>query len=384
VYYLFWVYMLKHLLNRSSSQPHRVQSIWLNCSFRKKLTILLIVGATLPTGCVTHTLIKISEDQLLNKMRSSLQKDLSFFQQQQQQVETTHRLWAEGLASGIELAKLDTPSQTNLDSWLQNTADFTPSFYAITDTQGHTIAQKIQTLAIDSEALPTAQPVAPTYRSVSVATGIDLGQLAIVQAALQKERSLSGHEIVGAEVLQKLGLAQQAAIGVRAQKTAGLPPPKQPLPEGTYNLQQGKIGMLIIAVQPIKQNDRIVGTAIVGTLLNQNHTFVDRIRAETGVSTATLFAYDWRITTNVPTLDGNRRAIGTRAAREIAETVLQQGKPFVGTTNIVGQTYLTAYAPLYDYRHQLQPSQAKPIGILYVGNPDTKVVQGTQQLMSVG
>jgi signal transduction histidine kinase len=369
---------------------HTLQTAWINCSFRTKLAALLFVSAALPTGLVSYSLIHLAESQMHADMRASLQKDLAAFQQQQQQVEQNNALLAAGLAQAVETAdiKLDQPepTQQNQLNALVQSGEFKSSFYLITDAQGRVVTQKVQTIADASrvnESLATT-PTAPTYRTVSPAPGTTLSRLSIVQSALRTQRPLSGHELVNAELLQQLGLTPQSEIGIRAQKTAGLPPAKQPLPQDTYNLEQGKVGLIVMAVQPIKQNNQVVGTAIVGTLLNRNTALVDTIRQETGVSTVTLFAYDWRISTNVPTLDGKSRAIGTRAAREVAETVLQQGKTFSGITNIVGQVYLTAYAPLYDHRHQLNPAAATPIGMIYVGNPDTVIAAASRRLETVG
>jgi signal transduction histidine kinase len=374
-----------------------LQSAWLNCSFHTKLTIFLIVGATLPTSLVCYSLTQLAEDQLHEKMQRSLQKDLVFFQQQQQHLERDHALLADSLVKGVNHSKIDlkdfskTPIRsTDWQTFVQSSVEmgFTPSFYLLTDAQGRTIAQHLQVIAdspAQNEALANRQSSsAPTYRSVTVPVGINLGKLAIVQSALRHRKPLAGHEIINAEMISQLGLAQQATIGLRPQKIAGLASSKQPLPESTYPLQQGSIAMAIIAVKPIQRQNQIVGTAIVGTLLNRNSAIVDEICHQTGVSTATVFAYDWRISTNVPTLDGTQRAIGTRVAREVAETVLQHSKPFNGTTNIVGQPYLTAYTPLYDHHYQLNPNKAKAIGILYVGNPNTKVVEATQRLMWMG
>ncbi|BAU14992.1 two-component sensor histidine kinase [Leptolyngbya sp. NIES-3755] len=351
-----------------------------------------MTAAIVPTGIVSYSLIHLSEQQLIEKMQRVLENDLEFFQQQQQQLETQHLLLADGLAEEIETARINlaTAKSDRLKDVVQSSTDrdLTASFYLLTDAQGKTVAHKIRSIANlpdENEALPPEnQTVPPTYHLLTVPVGIDLSQLAIVQAALQNRRSFTGHEILNAAILKQLGLDQQASIGIRSQKKAGLSKAKQPLPEGIYDLEQGKVGIATIAVKPIVQNNQIVGTAIVGTLLNRNTALVDTIRHKTNSPTATLFAYDWRVSTNIPTLEGNRRAIGTRVAREVAETVLQQGKPFIGDTNIVGRTYMTAYAPLFDHRIQLNPSEAKPIGILYVGKPNTKAIEATHQLLLVG
>lgn len=375
---------------------HNLRTAWTNCPFRTKLAALLFISAALPTGLVSYSLIHLAEAQLQDNMRHSLQKDLASFQQQQQQLEHDNALLAAGLAQTVETTDIiinqpEPTQQAQLNALVQRLVetDTTPNFYLLTDAQGRIITQKVQAIADATsvnESLPVAAQTipAPTYRPVATSADIVLSRLAIVQSALRTRRSLSGHELVSADILQQLGLDEQADIGIRSQKVAGLPLAKQPLPQGTYNLEAGKVGLVVMAVQPIKQNNQIVGTAIVGTLLNRNTALVDRIRQKTGVSTVTLFAYDWRISTNVPTLDGQRRAIGTRAAREVSDTVLQQGQPFSGVTNIVGKLYLTAYAPLYDHRHQLDPTVAKPVGMVYVGNPDTLIAEATRRLEIVG
>lgn len=383
--------------------PHRMKphpfliaplrAIWFNCSFRKKLAFVLIAAAIVPTGIVSYSLIQLSEAQLLNKLHRVLETDLKFLQQQQQQLEAQHSSLARGLAQEVETANIDfTASASNrIDGLIKSSASMslTASFYLLTDAKGKTVAQKIRAIANppdEIEALPVkdSSVQAPIYYWLNVPVGIDLSQLAIVQAALRTERSLSGHEILSAEILQQLGLSDQASIGIRFQNITGLSDARKPLPEGTYNLEHGKIGIAAIAVYPIQRNNRIVGTAIVGTLLNRNTPLVDAVPQKTQSSTATLFAYDWRVSTNIPTLDGNRRAIGTRVAREVAETVLQQGKPFIGTTNVIGRTYLTAYAPLFDHRLQLNSGAAKPVGMLYVGMPKTQIIDATNQLVWVG
>ncbi len=100
--------------------------------------------------------------------------------------------------------------------------------------------------------------------------------------------------------------------------------------------------------------------------------------------TATIFAKDWRVTTNVPYSDNQTRAIGTRASREVANKVLNQREIFLGDANIVGTNYLTAYGPLYDHQKQLNPSAAKPIGMIYVGEPETGVQESQRNLEFIG
>jgi signal transduction histidine kinase len=381
--------------NSPKSIVHWGYARWINRQFRTKLTVLLILGAGLPTSLVLYGMAHVAKQQFLAKVQTSLQQDLAYFQQQMGQVHQENALLASSLAqqaAGMtdDFDPRDRLTSPQITQLLANPipASFPVSFYLITDAQGRVIGQNVKLLNADPKALEPlpqanqAPPIHPVPQRLPLQA--DLGQLPIVRDALATKQPLAGYEIAPAPVLQQLGLAPQADIGLRPQKTTGLPLAKQPLPEGTYNLEQGKMGLVSMAVQPIKQGNRVIGTAIVGTLLNRDSHWVDQIQQKTGVSTATIFAYDWRISTNVPTLDGRNRAIGTRASREVAETVLQQGKAFLGETNIVGQAYLTAYAPLYDHRYAMNPAQAKPIGILYVGDPMTRVHHTIGDLLWVG
>jgi methyl-accepting chemotaxis protein PixJ len=50
----------------------------------------------------------------------------------------------------------------------------------------------------------------------------------------------------------------------------------------------------------------------------------------------------------------------------------------------VGVDYITGYSPLYDHRQQLDPTTAKPIGIAFVGEPQTQVDRNLQQITLSG
>jgi methyl-accepting chemotaxis protein len=201
---------------------------------------------------------------------------------------------------------------------------------------------------------------------------------------LKLSRPLSGYELLNRKVLQNLGLDQQANIGLRKQKTEGLPDPKKPYPEGTFDVESGKVGFVLMATQPIQLAGKQVGTAVIGTLINRNFELIDRLKDVTGVSTATIFAQDWRVSTNVPYTDKQTRAIGTRVAREVADKVLNKAQVFLGKTNIIGIDYLTGYSPIYDHRHQIDAKAAKPVGIAYVGEPQISVDANIKQIVLTG
>ncbi|MBB4097276.1 methyl-accepting chemotaxis protein [Sphingomonas kyeonggiensis] len=101
---------------------------------------------------------------------------------------------------------------------------------------------------------------------------------------------------------------------------------------------------------------------------------VDEIKTLVG-GTATIFAGDTRITTNVLKPDGSR-AVGTPlAAGPAKDAVLGDGKPYRGSADILGKPFFTAYDPIKD-------ASGKVIGVLYVGIPRSDVLAGIQSVRS--
>jgi methyl-accepting chemotaxis protein len=288
-----------------------------------------------------------------------------------------------------EVERSNSPQLQKLQSLIEATQKQQPnvSFFIITDDQGNTIAQFIQTIKGDFSsypALPTESRVKLEFEPIKLKAGIPLADIPIVKNTLKLSRPLSGFELINGKILQRLGLDRQANIGIRKQEIEGLPEEKKPYPEGTFNIDNGQLGFVLMATQPIQLADNKIGIAIVGTLVNRNFEIVDRLKDVTKVSTATIFAQDWRISTNVPYTDKQTRAIGTRVAREVANTVLKNDQIFLGNTNIIGVEYLTAYRPIYDHHKQIDEKNAKPVGIAYVGEPQTKVFEGLKKIAFTG
>jgi len=98
-----------------------------------------------------------------------------------------------------------------------------------------------------------------------------------------------------------------------------------------------------------------------GVLMENNFSIVDRIGQLTG-DTVTIFKGDTRVSTNVKK-DGVRK-VGTQAAPEVVQTVLKEGRTFLGEADVVGTRNLTYYEPIKD-------SQGKIVGMWYVGVPAT-------------
>ena len=369
---------------------------WNNLSIRTKISILLITGATIPVIAVTQGIVEFAKRESFNTLKEKLVTQLTLLEDQIDIEKRSLATNANALALSIQTADIDlndtnsiTANNQKLQSLIIDVKEQQPnaSFYLITNEQGKTVAQFVQTVKDDSSKyplLPADETNSTQFQPLQLETGITLGDLPIISKALELSRPLSGFEIVPSEILQRLGLERQADIGLRFQQTEGLPEPKQPYPEQEFEIDGGKAGFVLMAVKPIKLDNNNVGTAIVGTLINRNFELVDRLKNVTNVSTATIFAQDWRVSTNVPYTDKTTRAIGTRVSRVVADLVLNQEEVFLGNANIIGVEYETAYSPIYNHLQQIDPARATPVGIAYVGKPQTQVNATLRRITLVG
>ena len=371
--------------------------VWNNLGVRWKLSIVLLLSSGIPVLIVTQTLVRSSEQASLRELKTSVQEKGSFFVSE-------YVLWtnsesrrdAEAIAKSIEDTNFDlsdanelTAKRSTLQPLLQLTSeDVDPesikNIKLITDNRGRSIEGNILILDDDFTKFPQLasqeqkELVPQTYKQQLVPNSSNLANLPIVKDAIATGKPMYGIELVKSADLQALGLDKQANIGIRPQITQGLSELKKPAPTGTYEVEQGKSGLVSMAVYPIKVKGRVVGTAVVGALLNRNYGIVDKFSKRYNMPTATIFAQDWRVATNVPYVDpntksaDNTRAIGTRASREVSDAVLQKGQDYVGDANIAGVNYLTFYAPLYDHQKLINPN-SKPVGIAYVGRPLSEI-----------
>lgn len=84
--------------------------------------------------------------------------------------------------------------------------------------------------------------------------------------------------------------------------------------------------------------------------INDNNQLVDSIKTQSGSSSiVSIFLGDTRIATNAVDESGNR-ALGTKASEEVVESVLKQGKVYVGKTKVLGRDTLCQYTPITDAR----------------------------------
>ena len=181
----------------------------------------------------------------------------------------------------------------------------------------------------------------------------------LVSRALMEEKVVASTQIISRKALMKEGkdLARQAYM-----RFISTPKAK------STEKEEETSGMMIKAVAPIMDNDKLLGVLYGGKLLNRNYEIVDKVkdivyRGERykgkDIGTATIFQKDLRISTNVEKSDGER-AIGTRVSEEVYEQVLEKGKPWFDRAFVVNGWYITAYEPIRNVKDEI-------IGILYVG-----------------
>ncbi len=352
---------------------------WDGLSLQNKLVTALLGSAALPVVILTQFAVVKATHHLTDDAQKSLGTSLDVLTHKIGDILHSNQLLAINLADTAESNQLDLSDKSEAASNCNVLTKFLAadnserggqSFRIFVDAHGKTVAQDVRIISGDFSYSPPLNKElhAPKSVKIPLPPGIDLGHIQIVRNALSTGRLLTGTELLAPEFLRHLGLEKQANVGVEPQNSWRLSEPDQPLPQGRYD-DNGATGLTIMAVKPIHLGGKVVGAAIVGTLLNRNYFLVDTLSAETGISTAALFAQDNQISTNVSD-NSVSRALGTRASSKVSEAVLERGEHFLGVANMLGDNYLTAYSPLYDHHHQFNP-HAKPVGMAFVGIPES-------------
>ncbi|PSB03640.1 methyl-accepting chemotaxis protein, partial [Merismopedia glauca] len=366
------------------STPTRPSSWWKRLGFKSQLALLLITTAAIPAIAITQGIVwssqKSTRESLLQTVETNAQGFLN-----------DYVLWlklesisqSRGMAEAISAAKIDLQNRqqvaTNrslIESLLRPVAhetqrpDTWKSFRIVTDAQGKTVAQYVK-LHQDFPLGTAAEQRNAALESLTVPTGIDLGNWSIVQDALKLDKPLEGVELLDPKTLNKLGLQAQTEI-------------KSLSPSYFPQAESNKTGMVAMAVHPIKVNGKIVGLAIVGTLLNRGNLLTDTFQENYG-SVTSVFAQDLRVASSITEAKTEKRLLGDRAPKDVVQTVLLQGKPSLSENNqIAGKTYVGTYIPLYDHQQQINPDQAKPIGMAFVGTPPGELDATINNLQMIG
>lgn len=108
---------------------------------------------------------------------------------------------------------------------------------------------------------------------------------------------------------------------------------------------------------PVKDSSgKIVGVISITYPLD-HEAIVDQLKGDSDKE-FTIFMDDERINTTI--MNGNERAVGTKMSADIAKIVLEEKKEYVHETEILGDKYMAAYAPLLD-------ADGNAIGALFTG-----------------
>lgn len=94
------------------------------------------------------------------------------------------------------------------------------------------------------------------------------------------------------------------------------------------------------------------------TQINENYEVIDNFTKGTQVL-ATVFQKDSRVATNVQDESG-KRMINTQALEEVVKQVIDQGRPYAGTADVLGRSAQTYYVPIRD-------NSGAVIGMWFVG-----------------
>jgi two-component system, NtrC family, sensor kinase len=182
-------------------------------------------------------------------------------------------------------------------------------------------------------------------------TGGNWRSLPVVAAVLASGRQRSATEVLPAELLDQVGLADQARL-VLVDTPLAAPEPFDP--------REGTAGLALTGVYPVYDaSAKVLGVVVAAHLFNNDFSLVDRIKEVAGIDTATIFFGDLRVSTNVMTEEG-QRAVGTRISQDVYDVVLEQGRDYVGRAFVVNDWFITRYEPLRDYLGRI-------VGSLYVG-----------------
>lgn len=208
----------------------------------------------------------------------------------------------------------------------------------------------IAVLDADGEIV-TARAISAEGEILQASNSGNWSELPIVQTALSSRQVQEATEVIPAEYLESIGLADQARITLIDTPLAN---------KELFDGLEGSAGLALTGAYPLlaEQGD-VVGIVITAFLFNNDFTLVDHIKEVAGIDTATIFFGDLRVSTNVPDESG-RRAVGTRVSQDVYDIVLQDGQDYKGEAFVVKEPFITRYTPLRDHSGGV-------VGMLYVG-----------------
>lgn len=304
-------------------------------TFAALVIALGIISAGIGVSLIQDRVVKEAQ----SRVRSDLGSAWSVTNAELQQIETILKLAAEAPIIVDACFASNWPNQDVQNRLETIRMDFSLDFLSIVSAQGQVVARGI-----------------PPY-----ATGDFRLSNPVIFKAL-KGQMVTSLEIMAAEELEheQKGLAERAFLVLEETSHAR---PRRKTEETR--------GMVLMGAAPIIRGNQLVGVIYGGSLLNRNYGMVDRITEMVfkpiepngrATGTVTIFLQESRIATTVRLANGNR-AIGTRASKEVADRVLDNGLRWEGRAFVVNDWYLTAYDPIRDV-------QGTVVGMLYVGFPE--------------
>jgi hypothetical protein len=144
----------------------------------------------------------------------------------------------------------------------------------------------------------------------------------------------------------------------------------------SVNARRSVLGatVTVATASPVLSGGQLIGLILTSSTLD--NSFADKLKTTTGLDIAILSG-NTRSASTLLNQDGTTRAVGTTETnRTITKTVLTDGKSWTGSASISGQTYLATYVPVKDIDNTT-------VGMLFVGQPQTAVLSGARQAVSL-
>ncbi len=307
-----------------------------NLKIRNKLILIIIFVTLIPLAALGILSNNLIDEGITGQAQTKIIGDLGAAHEIYKSMEEKLQITAFSIASNGDVTnEIMSSSNANTLRFIQSLKKEYPfiSTIVVTDASGKVIARSNDPGKI----------------------GTSLASDPFVSAAL------SGKGVSGTAIIPE---AELSVDKLETQARLDILPTENAMPS---DRKVETSGMMIKVSSPIYQNGKIVGSVVVGHLINRDFTIVDDTKNAVKVETATIFMNDLRISTNVMKLDGNR-AIGTRVSIPVYNAVLKDGKTYFGRAFVVNGWYISAYEPIYDINKNV-------IGILYVGTPEAPFVQ---------
>lgn len=122
----------------------------------------------------------------------------------------------------------------------------------------------------------------------------------------------------------------------------------------------------IQASKPLIKDTKIVGSVLVNLAISNN--FLDNIKKSTGLDSA-MYAGNVRSATTLLALNGKDRWVGVKEESEqVKKEVLQKGRVFKGSLNVLNRPFLVVYQPLKNLNNEV-------VAMAFTGEPQVSILR---------